>query len=195
MRYEALEWCGACKASTPHNRRSVCLTCRSRARKANRAAKASNIGAPLLRHTDLLKAADALWSIWLRAYHVACEVCETPLHPDSLQCMHGWTRTERAVRFEPSNTFAGCAPCHRAHTPPRIGWYDWMRERLGEAEYARVEQMARAGGKLRTSDLQLVVLDARARIVKLPEGDRKAWAQAKEAKVMERMVRLGGMAA
>jgi hypothetical protein len=62
---------------------------------------------------------------------------------------------------------------------------------LGEAVYGQLEYAARVGGKLRQSDLQLVVLDAQQRIAALPSGPRKEWALERQAAITERMVRMG----
>jgi hypothetical protein len=186
-----LEFCEPCKRVTPHTSRRACKPCRAKARRAVRRAK---VGAPLARYGDLLKIADELWSAWVRASHETCEMCRVPLHPAVLQCAHGYSREDRIIRFDPDNTFALCSGCHRRHTPARQPWYDWMRERLGD-RFDRIERASRMGGKLRMSDLQLVVVDAEARIAALPDGDRKAWALERQAKVTERMVRLGVRAA
>jgi hypothetical protein len=149
---------------------------------------------PLARYGDLLRIADELWSTWLRAKHLWCEMCLVQFDPAVLQCAHGYSREDRIIRFDPDNTFALCSGCHRRHTPARQPWFDWMRARLGD-RFDRIERASRMGGKLRMSDLQVVILDAEQRIAALPDGDRKAWALQRHAKITERMVRLGVRAA
>lgn len=188
----ALEWCEPCGRTTPHTNRRECKPCRS---KASRAVKRSRVGHPLVRYGDLLKAADDMWSVWVRAKEDACEMCRVWFHPASMQCAHGISREDHPIRFDPANTYALCAACHRRHTPARTPWWDWMRAHV-PADYDRLEMVSRARGKkLRASDLQLVTLDAQQRIAALPEGPRKDWALERTAKIQERMVRLGVRAA
>lgn len=144
-------------------------------------------GGKLVNFGDVMKVADDLWSVWVRAYYPGCLVCRIHYAPAELQCAHGWSRSEKATRFEPNNTFAACPSCHRRHTPPGPAWYAWMREHLGDSKYERIEFMARAGGKLRESDLRLVILDAQQRIAALPSGERKAWALERAAVIVARL--------
>jgi hypothetical protein len=191
MRPADVRFCEQCRRGTGHNRKGECMVCRSRARRATKRAKLSNLGKPLARYGDLLKIADALWSVWVRAGPEACEMCGVPFAPDAMQCAHGITREDRVIRFEPTNTYALCSACHRRHTPPRQAWWDWMEAHVGQPAYAMLQRRSRAGGKLHTSDLQLVILDAQQRIAALPQSERKEWAQAKAETILERLVRLG----
>jgi hypothetical protein len=176
-------------------------------RRAARQAKRSVAGSPLSSYRELLTVADRVWSVWVRAYWGACEMCQAPLHPQDLQCAHGFSRVERSIRFDPDNTFALCSSCHRRHTPPRVDWWDWMPERLqdramelpgrvavrsGAAAFARLKMMSRArGGKLTTLSLQAVVADARQRIEALPGGERKNWASWLYTHHTEKLTRFG----
>lgn len=183
-----IRYCSKCKRGTPHSRKGDCKHCVSLRRRAARVAKRCVVGSPLVAYGKLLEAADKLWSIWLRAFWDGCEMCYAPLHPASLQCMHGFSRQDRAIRFAVDNTFAGCASCHRRHTPPGAAWWEWMRERLaarlrvgigqgGPDPFARLELASRMrGGKLTAYALHGVIADAQARIAALPEGPRKEWA-------------------
>jgi hypothetical protein len=188
------EWCETCGKVTPQTARRGCKLCRASARRAVRKLRAKGLGSNVARYGDVLRIADELWSAWVRASRDACEMCRVPLHPALLQCAHGYSREDRVIRFDPDNTFALCSGCHRRHTPARQPWYDWMRARLGD-RHDRLELASRTGGKVRLSHLQLVILDAEQRIASLPEGDRKAWALERAAKIGERMVRLGVRAA
>jgi len=195
MRPADWRFCETCKRGTGHTKQGACMACRSRVRKATRRAKASSQGSNLARFGDLLFIADALWSIWTRAKVTGCEMCGAPLHPDVLQCAHGFSRVERILRFRPDNTFGLCSSCHRRHTPPRQAWWDWMREHLGGEAYEHLEYLSRVGGRIRLSDLHLVILEAQQRIEALPAGPRREWAEEKAGRVLERMVRMGVRAA
>jgi hypothetical protein len=153
--------------------------------------KAASLGTPLVRYGSVLKVADDLWSVWVRAASEACVVCGRPFPPQAMQCAHGLSRDEKAVRFEPLNTFAACAPCHRRNTPAGPDWFDWMRAFIGEANYRQIRYRAQAGGKLRLSDLQLVILDAQSRINALPAGERREWALERAEAITARLFRLG----
>ncbi len=195
MRYSHRAWCDVQKRETDRRKNGDCVPCASNERQAKRKVKAATTGHPLVRFGDVLRSADDLWSVWLRAFNYRCEMCGVPYDPKAMQCAHGFSREDRVIRFDPKNTFALCAACHRRNTPARQPWFDWMKQRLGEHEYGRLEYASRVGGKLRQSDLQLVILDAQSRIAALPEGDRKAWALERVASITERMVRLGVRAA
>lgn len=160
-----------------------------RARTIARKAKAMYLGRPLVRYGDVLDAADDLWSVWVRASLTHCEMCGVQSTPAERQCAHGWSRDERATRFEPDNTFSLCPSCHRRHTPPGPAWDDWMRQHLGARRYQRVRLMAVAGGKLPESTLYLILLDAQQRIASLPSGERKAWALERQAAILARLAK------
>lgn len=196
-----VRYCEKCRRGTPHSRRGDCKPCLSQRRRAVRIARRSVVGSPLLSYKQLLKIADDLWSIWVRAYWDGCEMCFAPLHPAQLQCMHGFTRQDRSIRFDVDNTFAGCPSCHRRHTPARADWYEWMRERLalrlragigrgGPDPYTRLELASKArGGKLTAYALHGVIADAQARIAALPAGPRREWAEERAARVLEGLAR------
>lgn len=188
------EWCEPCGKVTPQTARRGCKLCLASVRRSIRKAKAKGLGSNVARYGDVLKIADDLWSVWVRASHDGCEMCEKPLDPVLLQCAHGYSREDRIIRFDPDNTFALCSACHRRHTPSRQPWYDWMRARLGD-RYGRLEMASRTGGKVRHSHLEVVILDAEQRIASLPAGPRRDWALERAAKIGERMVRLGVRAA
>lgn len=204
-----IRFCESCRRGTPHSRKGDCKTCSARVRKAGRLARRSVVGSPLASYSELLKVADALWSIWVRAYWPGCEMCGGPLDPDRLQCAHGFSRVEKTLRFDPDNTYALDASCHRRHTPPRQDWWDWMRMRLaarvsfsedaatiGAERYARLEMASRArGGKLSSYSLQAVIVEAQARIAALPEGDRKEWAKVKAERALSKLASFGSRCA
>lgn len=195
LRYADFRFCNECQRGTPHNAKGGCATCRSRVRHAVRKAKASAQGSNLVRYSDVRRIADDLWSVMVRASHVGCVMCGAPSHPSKRQCAHGWSREERIIRFDPDNTFSLCPSCHRRHTPPGQLWLDWMLKYLGEERYGRLAYLSRVGGKLRLSDVHLVIVDAQQRIAALPEGENKTWAREREQAIGERMVRLGVRAA
>ena len=194
--------CSKCKRITPHSRKGDCKQCVALRRRAARISRRSVVGSPLVAYGQLLDVADKLWSIWLRAFWDGCEMCYAPLHPSHLQCMHGFSRQERMLRFSVDNTFAGCAACHRRNTPPRADWWDWMRERLaarlragigqgGPDPFARLELASKArGGRLTGYALHGVIADAQARIAALPDGPRKEWALEMAAKATLPLSRL-----
>lgn len=196
-----VRYCERCKRGRPHTRRGECKWCLSSRRRAKRRVRQGAIGTALESYRELLEAADRAWSAWVRAASDACEMCRAPLPPSALQCAHGFSRVERAIRFDPDNTFALCAACHRRHTPPRADWWDWMRERLqqrlalghgraGADAYTRLELASRArGGKLTAVALTAVIADARQRIEALPEGDRKEWARETTERALARLTR------
>jgi hypothetical protein len=191
LRYAAFLFCEKCQRGTGHTKAGACSVCRGRQRRATRRAKSSAQGSNLARFGDVRKIADDLWSVWVRAAHERCEMCDAPFRPEAMDCAHGFSRAERAIRFDPTNTFALCSADHLRHTPPRQAWWDWMREYLGSGAYERLAYLSRIGGKFGLSDCHLVILDARQRIAALPEDERKAWARGREAAILERMVRLG----
>jgi hypothetical protein len=195
MRYSHRAWCDDCERETPRKKNGDCVVCTSKLRRAKRLMKAALTGKPLARFGDVLRVADELWSVWIRAFNYRCEMCGVPFEPKAMQCAHGFSREDRIIRFDPQNTFALCAACHRRHTPARQPWFDWMKQRCGEREYGRLEYASRVGGKLRQSDLELVILDAQSRITALPEGERKEWALERASSIGERMARLGVRAA
>lgn len=196
-----IRYCTHCKRGTPHSRKGDCKPCVSQRRRATRLARRSVVGSPLLAYGLLLESADRVWSAWVRAFWDGCEVCYAPMHPSHLQCMHGYSRQDRAIRFSVDNTFAGCASCHRRHTPPRADWWEWMRERLavrlragigtsGPDPFARLELASKARyGRLTAYALHGVIADAQARIAALPDGPRKEWAQEMAAKAIEPLSR------
>lgn len=195
-----VRYCERHKRGTPHTRRGDCKACLSERRLAARQVKKSVLGLPLSSYRELLEVADRVWSAWVRAYWPCCEMCLAPLHPSRLQCMHGFSRQDRAIRFDPDNTFAGCPSCHRRHTPPGASWWDWMRERLtarlaeghrgGPHAYDRLELSSKArGAKLTALSLQAVIADARQRIEALPPGERKDWALEAYTRHTEKLTR------
>lgn len=195
MRPADFRYCAACKRGTGHNRRGGCMVCQRGRKKAMRKAKASTQGGRLARWSDLRGIADELWSVWVRASSTGCRMCGAELPPGQLQNAHGWSRAERTIRYDPDNQSALCSACHRRNTPPGPAWFDWMRRRLGDERYARLERLSMIGGKFGVGDLHAVILDAQQRIQDLPEGPRKEWAQERARVILERMVRLGIRAA
>lgn len=156
-------------------------------RALKRKAKVRMLGSPLVSYRKLQSVADELWSVWVRAYGPDCEVCHVYFHPSAMQCMHGWSRRFKATRFHPDNTFRGCAPCHRRNTPAGPDWYDWMEQRLGSDKFRTTKRLAATRTKLTTSDLHLVILDARTRIAALPSNERKGWALEMEARILAKL--------
>lgn len=194
-----IRYCEHCRRARPHNRQGDCKECKSRRKRAARVARSSTVGQPLIRYGVLLKAADDAWSVWLRAFWPYCEMCQAFVHPHGLQCAHGFSRVERVIRFDPDNTFALCPSCHRRHTPPRADWWEWMQARLarrarlglvrgGADPFTRLQLASKArGGKLTAYALHGVLADVRARIAQLTEGERKEWAEARLAQILDRL--------
>jgi len=194
LRYASVGHCDKCKKQTPHNRHGACAVCRSRGRRALRRVKATAQGHGLVRFGEVMKVADDLTSVAARAEVEGCRMCHTPLPPERLQLAHHVSRGRRHMRFHPDNYSILCAACHRRFTPAESnpGWWVWLREeRLGPEDYERLQLLARLGGELRLSDLELIILDAHARIAALPEGPRREWAVEREAAISERTVRMG----
>jgi len=195
LRYASVGHCDKCRKQTPHNRRGACAVCRSRGRRALRRVKATAQGSRFAPFGEVMKIADALWSTWARASVTGCRLCTIPLPPEQLQWAHHESRGAkglRHLRYHDLNWSILCGLCHRRHTPPGPEWWAWLREeRLGPEDYERLQLLARLGGKLRLSDLELIILDAHARIAALPEGPRREWAVEREAAISERTVRMG----
>ena len=133
----------------------------------------------------LEKYVDALFSIWIRASRVGCEMCDKkPLKPAELQCAHGFSRSKKRVRFNELNAFALCPACHRRHTPPEPRWWTWMEDKIGVEAYQRIEFLKDSGPRVYAGDLQLLAADYLGRIQVLA-GESGEWAR-------ERATKLGG---
>lgn len=195
LRYSSFVWCETCKRGTPRTVRGGCVVCRRGVRRAKRAVKSSAIGNNVVHANHVRKIAWDLWSVWIRALHETCEMCDTPLPPEALQGAHGWTREDRVIMFHDDNVFALCGGCHRKHGGHSRAWAAWMEEHLGAERYEALKTRATVAGRMRLSDYQLVILLAEQRIAALPAGPRKEWALERQRVIGERMVRLGVSAA
>lgn len=192
LRYAGgIKRCEKCERDAPHTKRGQCIQCGAKQRRARRKARRVTVGSPLVRAKELLGIADDLFSVWTRAAATRCAVCQLPFQPEAMQAMHGITRGVRIIRYDPDNVFAGCPACHRRHTPPRTEWEDFRLYHLGRERFDRIAFLDRAGGKLGTSGLVLVILETQQRIAALPEGPRKGWALERQAAILERYTALG----
>lgn len=161
--------------------------CGQRKRKARRRAKVLAQGGSLAKFGEVMKLADELFSVAVRAEATGCRMCTIPLSPSQLQWAHHETRQVRHIRYNPINWSVLCSACHRTHTPAGPEFWAWLREeRLGPEDYENLQFIARSRGKLTRDDLDLVIMDARQRIHALPSGPRREWALDREAKIMER---------
>lgn len=177
--------------ATPEERRQA------RRKKARALRKAKPPGVAWLEHL-----ADELHSILIRASREGCELapypayrskdCQGPdVHPSRLQLAHGFTRRDKSVRFDPSNTFAACPQCHRKHSPSGAAWYGWMRERLGDSVFENVFAQARVYAKRLPDDLALIVRQRVEEIGDLPHSIRREWAEERLAALATRLRRCG----
>lgn len=136
----------------------------------------------------LERLADDLHSIRVRAIRGGCELALYPAHraesclgagahPSSLQLAHGFTRRDKATRWDLSNCFAACAGCHRKHTPSGAAWYAWMQERLGPQVYAAVQERAQWLAKPDRDSLIYVCVSCLQDISAMPHSIRREWAE------------------
>lgn len=88
--------------------------------------------------TQQLRKADELFGKFIRS-RGACENCGDTY---VIQCAHGFSRSYRAVRFEPANAWALCRACHMHYTHRPLEWDEWMRQRLGPNLYETLRQRA-----------------------------------------------------
>ena len=95
--------------------------------------------------------------------------------PASLQWAHGITRGAHAIRYHSDNTFALCSACHMLYTySRREEWPDVVQRLIGHEGWMRL--LAARNAKRASVDLQLVVLECRQRVERLPEHPIKTWA-------------------
>lgn len=76
-----------------------------------------------------------------RAGH-ECQSRRDVVHDFAVQWAHGFGRGYHAVRWDLRNSWCLCRSCHMYYTHRPIQWDDWMRETLGEAEYADLRALA-----------------------------------------------------
>ncbi len=100
---------------------------------------------------------DRLFSLAVRAPG-GCE-SGRPEHKGNLQCAHGFSRSYKAVRWDPRNAFPLCGGCHTFYTLHPIEWDLWMLDRLGIELYGELRELALTH---RTPDLELVLAELRA---------------------------------
>lgn len=189
IRY-ALKPCEPCGRDQPHTKRG-CIVCGKRTRLAKRLAKSSLLGSGLAHAKKLLKTADDLFSVWLRAKHETCEMCGLPFEPGEMQAAHGISRGAHVIRFDEDNVFSLCAADHRRHTPPRSEWEEWRLKRLGRERFDRIALMDRARGKLGSHLYPVLIAEFERRIDALPAGARQEWAAQRKAAILARVPTMG----
>jgi len=183
-------FCLSCKRGTPHTKRG-CAVCRKNLTSAIRKAKKVTLGSPLATHGQMMKLADELWSVWVRASVGGCAMCGAPLPPEKLQWAHHWSRSMKRIRYHLDNASVLCFDCHRRHTPPGPDWFEWVERRIGSERYEMLKVYSKIGPKLTTEVALAVMLDALRRIATLPAGPRAEWAALRGASINEKYVRLG----
>lgn len=108
------------------------------------------------KHT--IKKCDELFSLQVRSVG-RCEADDGRPHNGNLQCAHGFSRSYKAIRWEPRNAFSLCGAHHTHYTHHPIEWDLWMLDRLGVETYTELRTQALTH---RTPDLELVLAELRA---------------------------------
>jgi hypothetical protein len=96
------------------------------------------------------KEADKAFSRHIRSRDMRC-MDTRPGHicKGNLQCMHGFRRDYRRVRFDPRNAWAGCYGSHKWYTHHPEEWTDEMKRRMGEDLYEHLRVLALASVPIR----------------------------------------------
>lgn len=63
-------------------------------------------------------------------------------HGGPIQWSHGHSRGYLAVRWDHRNSWAICRDCHAYYGHRDLEWKDWMRARLGDAEFDALWKLA-----------------------------------------------------
>jgi hypothetical protein len=123
-------------------------------KKAKRKAKAERLKIKKPTHSALVKKADAMFSLRVRA--IGRCMSGRSKHAGNLQCAHGFSRRYEGTRWDLSNAFCLCAGCHVYFTHRPLEWDEWLRSGLGlgPALYEQVRHRALNGGK---QDMDLVL--------------------------------------
>lgn len=114
-------------------------------RNARRKAKARRIGTKRLTHSQLVKRADTLFSLQVRAIG-RCEADDGRPCKGPLQCAHIFSRRYEGSRWMRSNAVSLCAGHHVFYTHRPEEWDDWRRAFLAN-QYEYVRGRALYGGK------------------------------------------------
>ncbi len=106
----------------------------------------------------LVMECDRLFSLQVRSVG-RCEVADGKPHSGNLQCMHLFSRSYKAVRWDRRNAAAGCGGHHTFLTHHPIEHDMWMLDRLGIELYGELRELALTH---RAPDLELVLAELRA---------------------------------
>ena len=98
---------------------------------------------------------DALFSELVRERaNWVCEYCKRDLTHDRgrLHCSHHFGRRNRGIRYHPLNASAHCIGCHQILGDEPIMFGEWVKDKLGDEDYAWLLLEANRATKLYDSE-------------------------------------------
>ncbi len=108
--------------------------------------------------THATEEADKLFSLAVRSVGY-CQIDDGKPCNGNLQCMHILTRSLRAIRWDRRNALCGCAAHHTYYTHNPAGWFLWVTDTIGTAEFQELYDL---GHTHQAPDLELVLAELRA---------------------------------
>ena len=89
------------------------------------------------------KTADAAFSLHVRTSRGRCED-DRPAHvcKGRMECAHGFERGNLATRYDERNVWALCQGAHFYYGLHPLQWDEFMRRRMGLAQYEEVRALA-----------------------------------------------------
>ena len=112
----------------------------------------------------LIKKADKLFSLYIRARDRECKRCHTT---ENLQCAHVISRRYHATRWDPLNAMALCRGCHLWQTTHPLEGEVFFKQVLGDGVFEGLATAALAYGK---PDLEGIIEWLKLQTLELKRG-------------------------
>lgn len=104
--------------------------------------------------SKLLKEADRVFSLWIRARDGKCVICGTT---ERLQNSHLIRRGKKSVRFDEKNCNTNCATHNYLHNIYPEVYTQWFIKRYGVSEYEKLIKKSQEVKQFKTSDLEELI--------------------------------------
>jgi hypothetical protein len=122
--------------------------------------------AKLSERKKLVKEADRVFSLYIRARDVECVVCGSW---ERLQCGHVFTRAYYSTRWDEENAFCQCASCNYRHEFDPMPLYAVAKAKLGAEGFEALYRKARQTRKFYDDDLRGIIAEFKKKKEELSE--------------------------